>query len=81
MQMWFNVRTDPSPGQEALVFGNDRNGTASGSLQPLAHVEPRASTGVELGVGDGGAPLHQTRGDFEARSMVSHRGAETWATA
>ena len=32
MQMWFNVRTDPSPGQEALVFGNDRNGTASGSF-------------------------------------------------
>ena len=32
MQMWFNVRTGPSPGQEALVFGNDRNGTASGSF-------------------------------------------------
>ena len=32
MQMWFNARTAPSQGQEALVFGNDRNGGASGSF-------------------------------------------------
>ena len=32
MQMWFNARTAPNQGQEALVFGNDRNGGASGSF-------------------------------------------------